>query len=273
MRHRSNDLFSCPGTFETKSLGSRQISAKGCGVKGSIRNVLWNRNRESHFLSLQELKRLSRHHLSHDETLQWARHQAIGENDKLIKNSCHDALFAAQHCENTGRRDRERFHHQHAQRCCVPLPSDGPERCRSRSGRQDRYRNIEWLEFGVQRFAEEEHVTFACGVSSIARYCLIAKKACSQKDMTRPALFHIGCKYVRELRERHQVDLQHLESLLKRLIYKFSVKTVTGVVQKNVDGDIESIQTRFQFCCSAGHGKISPFDHDIHTMPLAKLFS
>src|SRR5215831_5664115 len=85
MRHRSNDLFSCPGTFETKSLGSRQISAKGCGVKGSIRNVLWNRNRESHFLSLQELKRLSRHHLSHDETLQWARHQAIGENDKLIK--------------------------------------------------------------------------------------------------------------------------------------------------------------------------------------------
>src|SRR5262249_14499698 len=166
MRHRSNDLFSCPGTFETKSLGSRQISGKGPGGKGSIRNLLRNRNRESHFLSLQELKRLSRHHLSHDETLQWARHQAIGENDKLIKNSCHDALFAAQHCENTGRRDGERFHHQHAQRCCVPLPSDGPERCRSRARRQDSYRNIEWLEFGVQRFAEEEHVTFAGGVSS-----------------------------------------------------------------------------------------------------------
>src|SRR5262249_17846662 len=85
MRHRSNDLFSRPGTVETKSLGSRQISAKGCRVKGSIRNVLWNRNRESHFLSLQAPKRLSRHHLSHDETLQWARRQAIGENDKLIK--------------------------------------------------------------------------------------------------------------------------------------------------------------------------------------------
>src|SRR5499426_2123579 len=191
MRHRSNDLFSCPCTFETKSLGSRQISAKGCGVKGSIRNVLWNRNRESHFLSLQELKRLSRHHLSHDETLQWARRQAIGENDKLIKNSRNDAPFAAQHCENTGRRDGERFHHQQAQGRRVSLPSDGSERCRSRSGRQDRYRNMEWLEFGVQRFAEEEHVTFAGGVSSIARYCLIAEKAGRQKDMARPALFHI----------------------------------------------------------------------------------
>src|SRR5262249_6568015 len=37
------------------------------------------------FSSLQAPKRLSRHHLSHDKTLQWARRQAIGENDKLIK--------------------------------------------------------------------------------------------------------------------------------------------------------------------------------------------
>src|SRR5262245_58352734 len=147
--------------------------------------------RESRFLSLETPKRLSRHHLSHDETLQWARYQAIGENDKLIKYSCNDARFAAQHCENTGRRNGERFHHQHAQGYCVPLPSDGPERCRSRSGRQHRYRNIEWLEFGVQRFDEEEHITFAGGVSSIARYRLIAEQAGSQKDMTRPALFHI----------------------------------------------------------------------------------
>src|SRR5262249_20157750 len=152
---------------ETKSLGSCQVSAKGCGVKSSIRNVLRNRNRESHFLTLQAPKRLSRHHLSHDETLQWARHQAIGENDKLIKNSCNDACFAAQHCENTGRRDGERLHHQQAQCCCVPLASDGPERCRSCSGRQDRHRNTEWLEFGVQGFAEEEHVTFARGVGRI----------------------------------------------------------------------------------------------------------
>src|SRR5215831_1537034 len=177
MGHRSNNLFSRPGTFETKSLGSRQISAKGCGVKGSIRNVLWNRNRESHFLSLQTPKRLSRHHLSHDETLQWSRRQAIGENDNLIKDSCDDARFASQHCENTCPCNGTRFHHQHAQGCCVPLPSYSPERCRSQAGRQDRHRNTEWLEFGMQRFAEEEYVTFAGGVGRITWYCLVAEKA------------------------------------------------------------------------------------------------
>src|SRR5262252_6271707 len=61
--------------------------------------------------------------------------------------------------------------------------------------------------------------------------------------------------------------------LLERLIQKFSVKTMTGVVQKNIDGDIASIKTRFQFCCCAGHTKINPFDHDVHTMSLAKLLS
>src|SRR5215475_16212061 len=91
--------------------------------------------------------------------------------------------------------------------------------------------------------------------------------------MSCPALFRMCYKYVFGLSERRQVDLQHLESLLERLIYKFSVKTVTGVVQKNIDSDIASIQTRFQFCCGTGHTKINPFDHDIHTMPMAKLLS
>ena len=58
---------------------------------------------------------------------------------------------------------------------------------------------------------------------------------------------------------------------MERLIYKFSVKTVTSVVQKNIDSDIASIKTRFQFCCCSGCTKINPFDHDLHTMPLAKL--
>src|SRR5262249_28825950 len=52
MRHRSNDLFSRPGTIETESLGSRQIRAKTRRVKRAVRDMLRKRNRESHCLSV-----------------------------------------------------------------------------------------------------------------------------------------------------------------------------------------------------------------------------
>src|SRR5262245_9823153 len=65
MRHRSDDLFSRPGTIETEGLGSRQIPTETGRVKPAIRHVLRNRNSKSHLfrvalLAIRALRLLAR---------------------------------------------------------------------------------------------------------------------------------------------------------------------------------------------------------------------
>src|SRR5215831_3236713 len=127
------------------------------------------------------------------------------------------------------------------------------------------------LEFRMQRFTKQQHVSLARSVGCVTGCRLVSEQAGDQKNMSCSTSPHIVCKDVRELCQSKYVQVQHVERLLERLIDETSIKPKTGVVHQNVDGQPTRIKPGFQFSAGGGLCKIQSFDDDVDATALPKL--
>jgi hypothetical protein len=159
---------------------------------------------------------------------------------------------------NASSRDRSRLHHQHPEDRRVILVGHGSEGSRTRAWRQNGNSDAMRLEFRMQRFTKQQHVSIARSVGCVTGCRLVSEQAGDQKNMSRSAFPHIVCKDVRELCQSKYVQVEHVERFLKRLIDKASIKPKTSVVHQNVDGQPTRIKSGFQFTLAAGFARSNP---------------
>src|SRR5215510_6998950 len=98
----------------------------------------------------------------------------------------------------------------------------------------------------MQRFAQQQHISFASAIGCITGRCFIAKAAGDEKNMPRSSLYHIGRKEVREFGNRQHVESRHGEDLLNWLANKISEQPKASVIHQNVHYNALLIESSFQ---------------------------
>src|SRR5215468_9217554 len=213
---------------------------------------------------------LARQRFLHHDALHPTRSKTICKYDELVKDSGNHARSAAQHCQSADPGDRSRLHHQHPYNWRVLLRGHVSEGSRGRAWRQNCHPDTVGLEFRMQRFAKQQYVPLARGISCVTGYRLISEKAGDQKDMTCSTFHHVCRENVRELGHGENVKLQHIDRSVQRLIDERSIEAITSIIYQDVHSDAACIKARLQLRSSPSERQIYSFDHDVDMMLLAE---
>src|SRR6185312_16696247 len=84
--------------------------------------------------------------------------------------------------------------------------------------------------FVMQRLAESEHISLGRRIGRVAGNGLEAQEAGDEKDVSRSPRGHVTAEQVGQLRERRDVELDHIYGALDRGFQKVAVQAVSGII-------------------------------------------
>src|ERR1043166_3602694 len=86
--------------------------------------------------------------------------------------------------------------------------------------------------FLMQRLTEDEHISLGRRIGRVARNGLEAYEAGDEKDVSRSPHGHVPAEEIGQLRERRDVELDHVDGAFDRGFQKAAVQAVSGIVHR-----------------------------------------